>query len=224
MRGRAALFLADTRAVTLVEAAFLLAFLLPALVVGFEIQRYVRQDHQIASAAEGLAVVLSHRARPIGGSALSQDAEIVAATFPELEKNHGALWRESIGIQATYLRFEPDSESCISGDTCVYTRARVVWTWSGGTAGSRELLEARGLLRSCAILQPGSTPGAGTLPEGVFGSGSLVAVDLVYAYRPAVLASLFASRHILRQAFLPPLYGDLEFDPSADLGEVAPCP
>lgn len=224
MRRLAALFLADTRAMTLVEGALLLAILLPALVVGFEIQRYIRHGHQIASAAEGFAIVLSHRARPIGGSAVSQDAETVAATFPELEKTHGALWREAIGIQATYLRFEPDSESCISGDTCNYRRARVLWTWSGGTAGSRELLEAGGLLRSCAILQPGTTPGSGTLPEGVFGSGTLVAVDLVYAYRPAVLASLFASRVILRQAFLPPLYGDLEFDPSADIGEVSPCP
>jgi hypothetical protein len=224
MRRRAALFFADTRAVTLVETALILAFLLPMLVVGFEIQRYVRQDHQIASAAEGFAIVLSHRARPIGGSALLQDAEIVAATFPELEKTHGSLWREFIGIQATYLRFEPDSDGCISGDTCNYTSARVLWTWSGGTAGSRELLEGRGLLRSCAILQPALTPSAGTLPEGGFGSGTLVAVDLVYAYRPAVMASLFASRRILRQAFLPPLYGDLEFDPSADIGEVSPCP
>ncbi len=152
-----------------------------------------------------------------------QDAEIVAATFPELEKTHGALWRDAIGIQATYLRFEPDSESCISGDTCNYMRARVLWTWSGGTAGSQALLAAQGLLRSCAILQPALTPSAGTLPEGVFGSGTLVAVDLVYAYRPAVLASLFASRRISRQAFLSPLYGDLEFDPAADVGEVSPC-
>jgi hypothetical protein len=123
MRRWAALFLADTRAVTLVEAALILAFLLPMLVVGFEIQRYVRQDHQIASAAEGFAIVLSHRARPIGGSALLQDAEIVAATFPELEKTHGSLWREFIGIQATYLRLSQTATAAFRA-THAITRAR----------------------------------------------------------------------------------------------------
>jgi Flp pilus assembly pilin Flp len=216
-------FRADERGFTLVESTFIMIILLLVMVNGSELQRYSIFARHLGQAAEGLAAVMGQRADALRDANWSDDARALYWLFPEAPALGGMQWRSLLGVQTSVVRFEPTDPECV-GD-CTYARARVVWTWDGGTAGSRALLQSNGLLRACGVVTPGSeTPAPQSLPARLFKGGTLLAVTLAYDYKPAYPASVVGQRSLVREAYFVPPFGDLPINPFGLANEVSPCP
>ena len=208
---------------TLVESTFIMFILLLVMVNGTELDRYARFARHLEFAAQGLAVLTGQRVAPMRDADWSSDAAFLFWLYPEAAASDAAQWRNVLGVQTTLVRFEPSDPAC--ADNCTFSAARVLWTWSGGTAGSRALLEARGVLRTCGMLLAGSdTPAAQTLPANLFRGGKLLVVTLVHDYTPYFPLSFVGARPLVREAYLVPASGDLPVDPFGGANEVTPCP
>ncbi len=209
-----------------VELAVIISVLVPVMMSGSEIDRYLRCGRHAWVAADSFASVLSQRATLLGGSMWTQDSDLIGTVLTEAVALYGAQWRNNIGLQATYVRFNADKAGCEATSTCTYSTATILWTWPGGNVASQNALGGQGLLRSCAqknMVPGGSAATAKTLPANVFGGGNLLVVDLVYVYKPTFLSGVVGSRTIVRQAYYAPLYQDITIDPSSKTSEVAPC-
>ncbi len=212
----------DDRGLTLIETSFYMFFLALMMVNGTEIDRYARFVRHLGFAAEGIGVLMSQHNAPMGNADWSGDTSALVWLYPEVVALSGQQWRDALGVQTTLVRFVPSDPACT--ENCTYTRAQVLWTWSGGTEGSRALLDAKGVLRTCGLLEQGTeTPAAQSLPANLFQNGQLLVVTLVYAYKPYFKTSFIGERRIVREAYVVPT-GDLDIDPFGMANEVVPCP
>lgn len=215
-------FREDDSGLTLVESTFLMLFLLLVMVNGTELDRYARFARHLGLAAEGIGILMAQRDTPMRGADWSGDTSALVWLYPEVAALSGMQWRSALGVQTTLVSFEPSDPACT--ENCTFSSARVMWTWSGGTAGSRALLEAQGVLRSCGLLVPGGEiPAAQSLPANLFQSGKLLVVTLVYGYNPYFSTSFVGERRIVREAYVAPT-GDLAIDPLGIANEATPCP
>jgi Flp pilus assembly pilin Flp len=213
----------DESGLTLIESTFIMTILLLVMVNGVELDRYARFARHLEAAAESLAVITGSRTQALRDQDWSDDASALRWFFSEAASLSGAQWREALAVQATFVRFEGSDPACTAD--CAASSARVIWTWSGGTAGSRAMLLQKGLLRLCGSLIPGSNvPAAQTLPASLFRVGPLLVVTLAYDYDSFFPASVVGHRSLVREAYMAPAAGDLPVDPFGAANEVVPCP
>jgi len=216
-------FAQDERGLTLIESTFIMTILLLVMVNGTELDRYARFARHLEAAAESLGVIMGARTKALRDQDWSNDAGALRWLFSEVVTLSGPQWREVLAVQATFVRFEGADPACTSD--CAASSARVVWTWSGGTAGSRAMLLQKGLLRNCGVLAPGGqVPAAQTLPSSLFRVGPLLVITLAYDYESFFPASVVGQRSLVREAYLAPVAGDLPVDPFGMANEVVPCP
>ncbi len=224
MRALFARFRADASGLTLIESTFIMLLLIALMVTGTEVQRYFRLARHMTAGGESLADLMGQRRAPMRDLNWSEDTSSLVWFVPEVQAGAGAEWRQNIGVQTTYVRFVPIDPNCTSN--CFADRARILWTWDGGAAGSRRLLTAASFLRECGgVLLPGGDGAArDTLPVALFTGQDLLIVTLVYRFQPRVLNSLFTAKTLLTQAYLAVPADRLTIDPSGIANEVTPCP
>ena len=224
MRNALSRFRADESGLTLIESTFIMLILISLMVTGTEVQRYFRLARHLKAAGESLADMMGQRRAPMRDLNWSEDAASLIWFVPETRSDPKADWRETIGLQATYVRFVPIDPACQAN--CVADRARILWTWDGGVAGSRNLLTDAGILRACgAALVPGGDVAArDTLPAALFTGQDLLVVTLVYRFQPRVLTSLFTAKTLLTQTYVGTPADRLAIDPLGLANEATPCP
>ena len=204
MRAALTSFVKDESGLTAIECVAILAILFPLTFAFAEIQRYNRFARHMWAAAESLATLVATRTTVLSGPALTQDSASIADVLAEAAAPLAANWREGVGVQATLVRFAPEPAGCTTG--CAYPIGSIVWTWSGGAAGSRALLQAAGVLRACGALAPttDTRPRAGALAAEAFGLQSRIVIDLVYPFKPMLVSDVLGPRAMVWQSHQAP--------------------
>ncbi|MFC6740312.1 hypothetical protein [Methylobacterium tardum] len=87
----------------------------------------------------------------------------------------------------------------------------------------------RGNYRPCTPAQlPAdntAAPSRATLPRSVFGPGSLIAVDVVFTFRPSFGARFIPAIRIARSMYVQPRYASLvDLDTTGNDGIATKCP
>jgi hypothetical protein len=203
MRRLVGSFIRDESGLTAVECTAIIAVLIPVTFAFTEVLRYQRFARHMASASDGVTALVASRASPLAGPALTQDSSALVDLFAEGAAPLGPQWREGVGVQATLVRFAPDPPDCTQN--CAYPVGSIVWTWTGGAAASRTLLQQAGMVRGCGWLSPtaGERPGAATLVQAAFGPDMRLVVDLVYPFKPMLVGSVVGAQLMVRQAHRP---------------------
>lgn len=227
-RGR---FLTDRWGVSAVEFSLVLPFLLLLMAGGLQLITYLNAIRSVDRVANAISQIVS-QAMPSPGSTIATvnsldlhftfDSSMVL--FPYLlgdAQRRGVSWWQNITIDFASIAFTAKNATCAaSGDPTDCYVANVVWT-SLGTAGSNK--------RPCAIPQSPAADTASptplTLPRSVFGPGSLIAVDVVFQFKPTFGSGFIAPIRIARSVFLQPRYATLvTYDTTNDDGIAVKCP
>ena len=70
-----------------------------------------------------------------------------------------------------------------------------------------------------------AAPSRATLPRSVFGPGSLIAVDVVFTFRPSFGARFIPAMRIARSMYVQPRYASLvDLDTTGNDGIATKCP
>jgi Flp pilus assembly protein TadG len=179
------------------EFALVLPFLVAVMLGSMEIHRYMRHLRHFENALDTLAQITSQRSSDVTGANLAADAESIQWVFPEIYQLFGAGWKSRLGIQITSVEFT----GCTTTKVC--TTTNVKWVWRPTATPLPPSLQ-----RSCnALTSSNSTQLTGaSLNASFFGPGSLIIVDLSYAYTPFLNSNLIPVRTIVRQAAYAPRY------------------
>jgi Flp pilus assembly protein TadG len=199
-------FVRQRQAASTVEFAFLVPVVLLLLLMGFDTGRYVLATERIQEVANSVAEMLSQTGTPTSpivatnsGDGVVQDSDLhyyydsAMATYPDVlavANNTGTYWWQLLTVQMTSVKFNATPTGCAS--SCTY-KPTVMWT-SGA--------------RSCGLtltsVPDASAYSPSTLPSGVFGSGSIIVVDVFYTFTPTFGAAYMPSISIERSAFMAP--------------------
>jgi hypothetical protein len=168
---------------------------------GTDLTRYVIATEQISKAASTIGQMLTENT---SGSVNYVDLQFyhdsVMVIFPGVLSDaaqQGSSWTNDISISMASVKFTASGGSC--GSSCTYT-PKVVWT-----GGSNP--------RPCnTVFTPvadAATPSPTSLPQDLYGPGSIVVIDITYNYHPWFGSYLGASIPVARSAFLAPRYVSL---------------
>ena len=133
-------------------------------------------------------------------------------------QNQNVAWTQLIAVNYASIQFTAiPSKTCTGSDQSACYVANVVWT-SSGTAGNRP----------CVIPQLAAddtaAPTNSTLPRSVFGPGSVIAVDIVYNFKPTFGSGFLPTIRIARSVYVQPRYVTLiKFDMSTYNGMTTEC-
>ena len=193
-------------AVGATEFALVSPILLLLLLMGFDTGRYVLATQRVQEVANSVAEMLSQTdpAQPplvtiephdgvVQDSDLRYYYDSAMATFPEVlavANSEGANWWQLLAVQMTSVNFVATPAGCTTA--CTYT-PQVVWT-----TGARKC----GLTINQAPDASAYNPA--TLPKDVFGTGSLIVVDVGYTFTPTFGAAYMPSISIERSAYMAP--------------------
>jgi Flp pilus assembly protein TadG len=224
-------FIRDTRAVSAVEFALIFPVLLILMLAGIQLVTYINATRKVELIAQSISQMLS-QAQPSQGSTtalvnatdlhFSFDSALVL--FPYLMKDaprQGLQWWQDIAITFASVNFSQTASNC-TGTTDLsncYT-PKVIWTSTGTTGGN---------YRPCTPAQlPAdntAAPSRTTLPRSVFGPGSVIAVDVVFTFRPTFGARFIPSMRIARSMYVQPRYAALvDYDTTNNDGIATRCP
>lgn len=203
--------------VAALEFALLLPLLLIMLLGSAELQRYMRIDRQLSLASENIAAALAQRQAtdPLG---FHFEFEMVRHLFPS--SMDGPLpWYAMVAHQFTNVLFSPTITGCTQN--CTY-KADVHWRWPyWNTAFGLAHMK-----RHCGQLiptPPGHGPSGGTIPEALFGPGSVVIVDLGFQYKPLFGSSLIPPMNIYKQGYASPRFAPISFPVNNTFGGTTGC-
>ncbi|KQP30684.1 TadE/TadG family type IV pilus assembly protein [Methylobacterium sp. Leaf100] len=224
-------FLGDRRAVSAIEFALILPVFLAIMAGGIQLITYVNASRKIDLIASSISQMIAQTAPPQGSTIatvnsldlhFSFDAALVL--FPYLMTDapqQNLEWWQDISINFASIVFTPKILTCLTNsDPTVCYQANVAWT-STGTAG--------GNYRPCAIPQSpaadAAAPSRTSLPRSVFGPDSIIAVDVVFLFRPTFGATFIAPVRIARSIYLQPRYAtQIKYDITNDDGIAVKCP
>lgn len=224
-------FAADTRAVSAVEFALVFPVLLILMLAGTQLVTYVNATRKVELIAQSISQMLSQAQPPPSATVATVNAADLhfsfnssLVLFPYLMKdapNQGLQWWQDIAISFASVAFTQTATNC--SDTTDLSKcyaANVVWT-STGTSG--------GGYRPCTPAQlPAdntAAPTRATLPRSVFGPGSLIAVDVVFNFKPSFGARFIPAVRIARSMYVQPRYAALvNFDTTGNDGIATKCP
>jgi Flp pilus assembly pilin Flp len=223
-------FLGDTRAASVIEFALILPVLLILMLGGIQLVTYIDASRKVGLIAQSISQMISQAMPPSGSTVatvtaadlhFSYDSTLVL--FPYLLKDaprQGLQWWQDIAITYAAVAFTRTSSNCIGGDLSACYTAAVAWTSSGTTGGN---------YRPCKVPQlpaaDTTPPNRTTLPRSVFGPGSIVAVDVVFNFRPTFGARFIPAVRIARSMYVQPRYAALvNFDTTGNDGIAVKCP
>jgi len=226
----AARFLGDTRAASVIEFALILPVLLILMLGGIQLVTYIDASRKVGLIAQSISQMISQAMPPSGSTVatvtaadlhFSYDSTLVL--FPYLLKDaprQGLQWWQDIAITYAAVAFTQTSSNCTGGDLSACYTAAVAWTSSGTTGGN---------YRPCKVPQlpaaDTTPPNRTTLPRSVFGPGSIVAVDVVFNFRPTFGARFIPAVRIARSMYVQPRYAALvNFDTTGNDGIAVKCP
>lgn len=188
----------DQRGTSAVEFALWLPVLSLMLLGGVDVTRYEIATGRISTAAstigQMLAVNTSGNVNYVDLQFYIDSAMIIYPQILADAKGRGISWSSELAVTISHIKFTASPNGCTSA--CTYT-PKVVWT-----AGSNK--------RSCYVTATASSdssiPSATTLPSDAFGPTSLIAVDVVFTFRPTLGSSFLPSSTISRSYFVNPRY------------------
>lgn len=201
----AASFPPDKAGVAAIEFAFLVPIMLLLSLGGFDLGRFVMATEQVGMTAYYIAQMISEA--PLSTSAtIAGDGTVASADlqfyhdaamviFPDVLSDsaaQGIPWSQDIGITMTSIKFKATPTGCTT--SCSYVPQVV---WSGGT-------HPRVCGGTITAAADASTPSSTTLPTDMFGSGSLIVVDITYTFRPYVGSQFLPSFPIARSFYIAP--------------------
>ena len=223
-------FGADERAVSLIEFALILPVLLVLMLGGIQLVTYINASRKVELLAQSISQMLSQAMPPAGSTVATVNAtdlhfsfDSALVLFPYLMADgprQGLLWWQDIAITYAAVAFTKTASTCSGSDQSGCYAANVVWTSTGTTGGN---------YRPCTPAQLAAAdtaaPTRATLPRSVFGPGSIIAVDVVFTFRPTFGARFIPAARIARSMYVQPRYAALVgFDPAGNDGIATKCP
>lgn len=208
-------FGADIRATSATEFALVLPILATLALGSIEMQRYQRLSRQLLVAAETIADTVAQRDTN-ESTLLNIDLQSMKIIFPQSVVEKGAVWWEAVNHQISHVQFKPTIAGCTKN--CTY-KASMIWHWPPYAAPPG----FGGLKRQCGELTPSADdgqPSGANLPQATFAAGTLVIVDLRYAYTPLFGTTLFKPIILERQGFSFPRFAS----PYLKAPQVTWCP
>ena len=201
-------FIGQRQAASTVEFAFIVPVVLLMLLMGFDTGRYVLATQRIQEVANSVAEMLSQTqpaqtppATTPNMAGYVQDSDLhfyydsAMATYPDVltvANNTGTYWYQLLTVQMTSIYFKGSPTNCTTS-TCTSYTPQVVWTTGARSCGL-----------TITAASDTSVYNAATLPQDVFGSGSLIVVDVSYTFTPTFGAAYLPSIPIQRSAYMAP--------------------
>ena len=185
-------FARANRGVALLEFTLVTPFLIALLFGSFELTRYINTTRQISNLSNSVAQLFAQNTSgTITDTDLHFAIDSTMVTFPNVlgdAHQQGIYWWQDIYVSMSSVAFTPT----VAG--CTYN-AQVMWT-----TGSRPCST------NLTAVPDSATPSPSTLPMDAFGPGSIIVVDVAYAYRPIVANNLLGTRLIVRSTYIQPRY------------------
>jgi Flp pilus assembly protein TadG len=224
-------FIGDTRAVSAVEFALIFPVLLVLMLAGIQLVTYINATRKVELIAQSISQMISQAQPPQNSTTATVNAtdlhfsfDSALVLFPYLMKDaprQGLQWWQDIAITFASINFTQTATNCTgTTDLSNCYAAKVIWTSTGTTGGN---------YRPCTPAQlPAdntAAPSRATLPRSVFGPGSLIAVDVVFTFRPSFGARFIPAMRIARSMYVQPRYASLvDLDSTGNDGIATKCP
>jgi Flp pilus assembly protein TadG len=224
-------FIGDTRAVSAVEFALIFPVLLVLMLAGIQLVTYINATRKVELIAQSISQMISQAQPPQNSTTATVNAtdlhfsfDSALVLFPYLMKDaprQGLQWWQDIAITFASVSFTQTATNCTgTTDLSNCYAAKVIWTSTGTTGGN---------YRPCTPAQlPAdntAAPSRATLPRSVFGPGSLIAVDVVFTFRPSFGARFIPAMRIARSMYVQPRYASLvDLDSTGNDGIATKCP
>lgn len=196
MNPRIARFIRDARGLSGIEFALISPILITLMMGGFEYQRYLRIDRQLAVTTETVAELMAQEEGPLVDNMLNMNLDVAVHMFPEAGLNPKIQWWHALVHQISHVVFTPSTPDCAVG--CSFS-ADMAWIWPNYETGSGW----GPLRRKCGnvpLTGSGSTSGPG-IPEVLAGHGSMIVVDLKFEYKPFFGSTFFPSVTMIRNGY-----------------------
>lgn len=218
LRARLAHFHRDRSGIAAIEMAFVAPVMVLLALAGTDTARYVIATEQISKVANTIGQMLTENT---SGSVNYVDLQFyhdsAMVIYPDVLSDaakQNIPWSSDIAITMSSIQFTTTQKNC--GTTCTYT-PKVVWT------GGSNPRACGSIFTSVSDI---SVPSATTLPQDIYGPGSVIVVDIQYNYHPWFASYLGASIGIARSVYLAPRYVSLVSYQvvAGDNGIAASCP
>jgi Flp pilus assembly protein TadG len=211
-------FRRDRAGIAAVEMALVAPVMILFALAGVDTTRYVIATEQISKVANTIGQMLTENATgTVNYLDLQFYHDSAMVIYPEVLSDAAAQnipWTSDISISMSSIQFTATGKSC--GTTCTYT-AKVIWTGGSNPRPCNTVFTS---------VPDASVPSATTLPQDIYGPGSVVVVDIQYNYHPWFASYLGASLGIARSVYLAPRYVPLVSYTviGGDNGIAASCP
>lgn len=224
-------FGADRRAVAAIEFAVIMPVLIVIMFGNYQIVAYTNASRRVDMIVRSISEMISQAVPPDNSEMATVNAtdlhfayDSALVTFPYVmtdARSNGVQWWQNIVINFASIKFYPISLACQgSADQSPCNIPSVVWTSTGVDGKS---------FRPCVIRQlpadDTSSPSPTTLPRSIFGSSSIIVVDVVFNFKPTFGSSFIPPIKIARTAYIQPRYALLiNFDTTNNDGIASKCP
>ena len=191
-------FARDRRAVSAIEFSIWAPFMCLLLLGSVDITRYEIATGRLSDVASAIGQMLAvNTSGTVSYVDLQFYHDSAMITFPQVladAAQQGIAWSADLAVTTTSVKFTATPTGCTTN--CTYV-PKVIWS-----NGSNK--------RSCTVTMTSTsdtaTPSASTLPADVFGSTTLLVVDIVYTFRPLLSTSFIKPITIARSFYTPPRY------------------
>ena len=231
-RALARRFAASIGGSSAVEFAVIFPVILVLMIFGVQVVTYINAVRKVELLVASMSEAISQAVPPSNSTTVAtvnaQDIHFYydsgLVVFPYLMKDgarQNIQWWQDITIDFAGIQFVAIPSKTCSGQTNLspcYT-ANVVWT-SSGTSGNNS--------RPCGKLASAvdtAAPTATTLPQSIFGPGSIVVVDVVFTFTPIFASRYMPNYRIARSVYVQPRYATLiSYDNTNSDGIAVKCP
>ena len=221
--------------VSAIEFAIVFPVMMMLMLGGTQLVTYINAVRKVEATASSISEMLSQKYDPSNPATVYVTADDLhfardqtMVIFPYVMKDaasRGIPWPQDVEVDFASVQFVPNAQSCPGYDQSKCYVANVVWTTNNPTG--------TGNGRPCGV-QSASTSSytnSGSLPSNVFGPGSLIAVDVVFTFKPSfgntqfLGMSLFGTQRIARSVYVQPRYASLiDFNILGNDGIATECP
>ena len=191
-------FRQDARGTSALEFALCAPMFVVVLLMGLDTARFAFATRQVEDVAATIGQMISvEQDGTVNGTDLQFYHDSAMVIFPQVLSDaaqQSKTWDDDIAISVASVQFTATSPSCTAG--CTYV-PKVLW--AGGTRP-----------RSCSIpptaVADTAAPSPTTLPSSVFAAGSIIVVDVSFAFRPTIAPRFMATLPIRRSYYVAPRY------------------
>lgn len=188
----------DDRGVSAIEFALGAPIFIILLLMGVDTARFVLATRQVEDVAATIGQMISvNQSGTVNYIDLQFFHDSAMVIYPQVLSDSAQQqlsWSNDINISLASIQFTMTPSSCTSN--CTYV-PKVLWT--GGSVP-----------RSCTVMPTSvsdtTRPSSSTLPADVYGSGSIIVVDVSFAFRPTIAPQLLKTLTIARSYYVAPRY------------------